>query len=158
MAVVLIGTLDTKGRELAFVRDLLQGQGLETIVIDAGSLGSPAFEPDISREDLLRRAGLSAEAMNDRGQAVTRSAEAVARVVADLHVSGRVEGVFGLGGSAGTVIGTSAMRSLPFGLPKVMVSTLASGQTRPFVGGSDIAMFHPVVVMGGVNRVKMGAL
>jgi uncharacterized protein (UPF0261 family) len=158
MAVVLIGTLDTKGRELAFVRDLLQGQGLETIVIDAGSLGSPAFEPDISREDLLRRAGLSAEAMNDRGQAVTRSAEAVARVVADLHVSGRVEGVFGLGGSAGTVIGTSAMRSLPFGLPKVMVSTLASGQTRPFVGGSDIAMFHPVVDLAGLNRFTMVAL
>ena len=80
----------------------------------------------------------------DRGEAVSWSAEAVARVVLDLHATGRVDGVFGLGGSAGTVIGTSAMRALPFGVPKVMVSTQASGQTRPFVGGSDIAMFYPV--------------
>ncbi len=79
-------------------------------------------------------------------------------MVADLHASGRVEGVFGLGGSAGTVIGTSAMRALPFGLPKVMVSTLASGQTRPFVGGSDIAMFHPVADLAGLNRLTKTAL
>ncbi len=158
MAVVLIGTLDTKGRELAFARDLLRAQGLDTIVIDAGSLGPPAFEPDISREDLFRRAGVSAEVLTDRGHAVARAAEAVARVVADLHASGRVDGVFGLGGSAGTVIGTSAMRALPYGLPKVMVSTLASGQVRPFVGGSDIAMFHPVVDLAGLNRFTKAAL
>ncbi len=158
MAVVLIGTLDTKGRELAFVRDLLRVQGLETIVVDAGSQGPPIFEPDISRDDLFRLAGVSAEVLTDRGHSVAWASEAVARVVSDLHASGRVDGVFGLGGSAGTVIGTSAMRSLPFGLPKVMVSTLASGQTRPFVGGSDIAMFHPVVDLAGLNRFTKTAL
>jgi uncharacterized protein (UPF0261 family) len=158
MAVVLIGTLDTKGRELAFVRDLLQGQGLETIVIDVGSVGPPSFEPDVSREELFRLANVPAEATTNRGEAVARAAGAVARVIVDMHASGRVDGVFGMGGSAGTVIGTSAMRALPFGLPKVMVSTQASGQTRPFVGGSDIAMFHPVLDIAGLNRLTKTAL
>ena len=161
MAVVLIATLDTKGRELAFVRDLLQGQGLETIVVDAGSQGSPSFEPDLTRDEVFRRAGTSSEAVKrrgDRGEAVALAAEGVALVVSGLHEAGRVDGVFGLGGSAGTVIGTSAMRALPFGLPKVMVSTLASGQTRPFVGGSDVAMFHPVADLAGLNRLTKTAL
>ena len=158
MAIVLIGTLDTKGHELAFVRDLLQGLGLETFVVDAGSLGPPTFEPDLSRVELFRLAAMEPPTPGDRGEAVTRSAEAVARVVRDLHASGKVDGVFGLGGSAGTVIGTSAMRALPFGLPKVMVSTLASGQVGPFVGGSDVAMFHPVVDLAGLNRFTRAAL
>ena len=161
MAVVLIGTLDTKGRELAFVRDLLHAQALETIVVDAGSQGPPAFEPDVHRDEVFRRAGTSSEAVKDRGdrgEAVTRAAEGVASLVAELHDSGRVDGVFGLGGSAGTVIGSSAMRALPFGLPKVMVSTLASGQVRSFVGGSDIAMFHPVADLAGLNRLTKAAL
>jgi uncharacterized protein (UPF0261 family) len=161
MAVVLIGTLDTKGLELAFVRDLLRASGLETLVIDAGSQGPPAIEPDIPRDEVFRRAGTSAEAVQeraDRGEAVARAAEGVAAIVEELHREGRVEGVFGLGGSAGTVIATSAMRALRFGLPKVMVSTLASGQTRPFVGGSDIAMFHPVADLAGLNRLTRTAL
>jgi len=158
VAVVLIGTLDTKGRELAFARDLIRAQGLETLVVDAGSLGPPTIEPDVSRADLFRLAGLEPPAQGDRGEAVAASAEAVARVVAAWHASGRVEGVFALGGSAGTVIGTSAMRGLPFGIPKVMVSTLASGQVGPFVRGSDIAMFHPVADLAGLNRLTRTAL
>ena len=161
MAVVLIGTLDTKGRELAFVRDLLRARGLETIVVDSGSQGPPSFEPDVTRDEVFRRAGTSSEAVKrrgDRGEAVALAAEGVALVVSGLHEAGRVDGVFGLGGSAGTVIGTSAMRALPFGLPKVMVSTLASGQTRPFVGGSDVAMFHPVADLAGLNRLTKTAL
>jgi uncharacterized protein (UPF0261 family) len=158
MAVVLIGTLDTKGHELAFVRDLLQARKLETIVIDAGSQGSPTFEPDVTREEVFRRTGTSLDDLKDRGDAVTRAARGVASVVFDLHQAGRVDGVFGLGGSAGTVIGSAAMRILPFGLPKVMVSTLASGQTRPFVGGSDLAVFHPVLDIAGLNRLTKTAL
>ncbi len=161
MAVVLIGTLDTKGRELAFVRDLLRAEGLETIVVDAGSQGPPAFAADVDRAEVFRRAGTSAaevRARGDRGEAVARAAEGVAVIMAGLDRAGRVDGVFGLGGSAGTVIGTAAMRGLPFGRPKVMVSTLASGQTRPFVGGSDIAMFHPVADLAGLNRLTRVAL
>ncbi len=161
MAVVLIGTLDTKGRELAFVRDLLRARGLETIVVDAGSQGPPAFEPDVDRDAVFGRAGTSAAAVlarGDRGEAVAKAAEGVAALVAELDRSGRVDGVFGLGGSAGTVIGTAAMRALPFGRPKVMVSTIASGPMRPFVGGSDIAVFHPVADLAGLNRLTRVAL
>ncbi len=161
MAVVLIGTLDTKGQETAFARDLLRAQGLETIVIDVGSGSDPTIEPDVSRDEVFRRAGTSARAVierGDRGEAVSLAAGGVVAVVADLASLGRVQGVFGLGGSAGTVIGSAVMRSLPFGLPKVMVSTLASGQTRPFVGSSDIAMFHPVADLSGLNRLTRRAL
>ena len=161
MPAVLIGTLDTKGRELAFVRDLIRAQGIETLVIDVGSQGPPAFEPDVDRDEVFRRAGTSASLVierGDRSEAVSKAEEGIALVVAELHREGRVDGVFGLGGSAGTVIASSAMRALPFGLPKVMVSTLASGQTRPFVGGSDIAMFHPVADLAGLNRLTGVAL
>ena len=154
MAVVLIATLDTKGRELAFVLDILRGRSVETIVIDVGSMGPPLIEPDIPRSEVFRHASIP----TDRGQAVTLAAEGVASIVLGLDRSGQVDGVFALGGSAGTVIGTAAMRALPFGRPKVMVSTLASGQVGPFVVGSDIAMFHPVADLAGLNRLTMTAL
>src|SRR3954470_8471626 len=110
MPAVLIAPLDTKGPEMAFVRDLLRALGLETVVVDAGTQGPPSFEPDVVRDEVFRRAGTSSGAVRDRGdrgEAVSWAAEGVAAVVADLHRSGRVDGVFALGGSAGTVIGTS---------------------------------------------------
>ncbi len=156
MAVVLIGTLDTKGGELGLVRDLLQARGLPTLVVDVGSLGPPTLEADIGRDEVLRFAG--AEPSGDRGEAVAAMARGAARLLVDLHGRGGVDGVFGLGGSAGTVIASSAMRALPFGLPKVLVSTLASGQTRPFLEGSDIALFPPVADLAGLNRLTRAAL
>lgn len=161
MPVLIVGTLDTKGQELGFVRGLLQARGLETLVIDAGALGEPAFAPDIDREEVFRRAGTSADEVRrraDRGAAVTEAARGVASLVAELQAKIPIQGILGLGGSAGTVIGTSAMRALPFGIPKVMVSTLASGQTRPYVGGSDIIMIHPVADIAGLNRLTRTAL
>lgn len=161
MAVVLVGTLDTKGLELGFVRDLLRLEGLETIVVDAGSGAEPAIRPDIGRAEVFRAAGvedIAAIEGGDRGEAVTLAADGARRVVLDLAARGVVEGVFGLGGSAGTVIGSAAMRALPFGLPKVLVSTQASGQTRPFVGTADIALFHPVADLAGLNRLTRRAL
>jgi uncharacterized protein (UPF0261 family) len=153
MAILLIGTLDTKGEELGFVRDLIRAEGVETLVVDVGSVGPPKIAPDILREEVFGRSGASLETLKDRGEAVSKAAEGVAILAMELQAEGRVDGIFSLGGSAGTVIGTSAMRALPFGLPKVMVSTQASGQTRPFVGGSDIAMFHPVLDIAGLNRL-----
>jgi len=161
MAIVLIATLDTKGRELGFVRELIQAAGLETIVIDAGSLGPPALAADIPRDEVFRRAGGSAAIARDRGErgeAVTEAARGAAAIVKELDDAGKVEGVLAIGGSAGTVIGTAAMRGLPFGLPKVMVSTLASGQVRPYVGGSDIMMLSPVADIAGLNRLTRTAL
>jgi uncharacterized protein (UPF0261 family) len=161
MPVVIVGTLDTKGDELRLVRDVLAGQGLDTLVVDAGSVGPPAFKPDIDRAIVFQRAGTSWEtvqARGDRGYAVGEAAKGVAAIVVDLIAQGTVQGIIGIGGSAGTTIGTAAMRALPFGLPKVMLSTLASGQTRPYVGGSDIVMVHTVADLAGLNRLTRTAL
>ncbi len=156
MAVVLIGTLDTKGGELGFVRDLLRARGLATIVVDVGSLAPPTLDADIGRSEVLRLA--ESTASGDRGESVAAMARGAARLLANLHRDGRVDGVFGLGGSAGTVIASAAMRGLPFGLPKVLVSTLASGSTRPFLEASDIALFPPVADLAGLNRLTRVAL
>jgi uncharacterized protein (UPF0261 family) len=161
MPIVLIGTLDTKGRELGFVRDLIRERGREPLVIDAGAIGSPQIVPDIDRAEVFRRAGTTwpeVRDRGDRGRAVAQAAEGVAAIVKDLAARGAVTGIFALGGSAGTTIGTAAMRAVPFGIPKVMVSTLASGQTRPYVGGSDIMMMHSVADLAGLNRLTRTVL
>ena len=161
MPVLLIGTLDTKGEEIRFVRDLLHRSGVSTLVLDAGVMGPPAFAPDLDRSAVFRAAGTSLEAVQrqaDRGQAIEAAAAGAARLAQELHQQGRVEGVLGLGGSAGTTIATAAMRALPFGIPKLMVSTLASGQVRPFVGVRDIMMLHSVVDISGLNRISRTVL
>lgn len=161
MAVVLVGTLDTKGRELAFVRDLLRGAGIEVLVIDASTAGTPAFEADVDRDRVLFRAGTTLDELTlrgDRGSAVTAAAEGATAIVADLEGQGKVDGLLAIGGSAGTTIGTAAMRRLAFGVPKLMVSTLASGQVGHYVGGSDIAMLHSVADVAGLNSLTRTVL
>ena len=161
MPVALIGTLDTKGAEFQFVRDALAAADVETLVIDAGVQGPPRMVPDISRDELFAAAGASLALVreaNDRGQAVEAAARGAARLVANLFAQGKIEGVLGLGGSAGTTIGTAAMRALPFGVPKLMVSTLASGQVRQYVGVRDILMMHSVVDISGLNRISRTVL
>ncbi|MCS7016783.1 MAG: Tm-1-like ATP-binding domain-containing protein [Gemmatales bacterium] len=161
MAIVLVGTLDTKGNEYRFLRDLLQQQGAETVVIDTGVLAPPAFPPDIRREAVFEAAGTNYQAVvqtADRGNAVTLAARGAALIVSELYRQGKVDGVLALGGSAGTTIATSAMRALPVGVPKLMVSTLASGQVRPFVGVRDICMMYSVVDISGINRISRQVL
>jgi uncharacterized protein (UPF0261 family) len=161
MAVLLIATLDTKGAEAAYVRDLLTAAGVACRVLDAGTLGTPTFAADIAREEVFAAAGeslASLRAAADRGKAVEAAAKGVARLASQMHARGELSGALGLGGSAGTVIGTSAMRALPLGVPKVMVSTLASGQCRPFVGVRDLFMLHSVVDLCGLNRMSRAVL
>jgi uncharacterized protein (UPF0261 family) len=161
MPVLLIGTLDTKGVEIAFVRDLLKEAGVSALVLDAGVLHPPAFAPDVPREQVFQAADTSLAAVQkaaDRGKAIEGAARGVARVAADLFAQGRVQGVLGLGGSAGTTIATAAMRALPFGVPKLMVSTLASGQVQHWVGVRDILMLNSVVDISGLNRVSRTVL
>lgn len=161
MPVYLLGTLDTKGLEIAFVRDLLHEYGVPTCIVDAGCLGSPSIPAGISREEVFAAAGSSLALLreqNDRGQAVTMAALGVANIVSAAQGRGEVSGVLALGGSAGTTIGTAAMRALPLGVPKLMVSTLASGQTRPYVGGKDILMLNSVVDIAGINRISRAVL
>jgi uncharacterized protein (UPF0261 family) len=157
MPVILVGTLDTKGVEFQFVRELLNQGGISTLVIDAGVLGPPYFPPDISHDQVYAAAGTSLaviQAAGDRGRAIEAAASGVVKLVQDLFGQGHVDGILSLGGSAGSTIGTAAMRALPFGVPKLMVSTLASGQVRPFVGIRDILMMHSVVDISGLNRVS----
>jgi uncharacterized protein (UPF0261 family) len=163
MSVLLIGTLDTKGVEYAFVRDLLRQRGVPTLMVDAGvlQLVQPTCLADISPEQVYAAAGTTLAAIQraaDRGRAIEAAARGVARIAQDLHSQGRVTGVLALGGSAGTTIGTAAMRALPFGVPKVMVSTLASGQVQPYVGVRDILMMYSVVDISGLNRVSRKVL
>jgi uncharacterized protein (UPF0261 family) len=157
MPVLLIGTLDTKGAEFHFVRDLLHRYGVPTVVVDTGVLQPPTFAPDIPREQVFAAAGTSLAAVQqagDRGRTIEAAARGAAQLARELHAAGRVDGVLSLGGSAGTTIGTAAMRALPFGIPKLMVSTLASGQVRPYVGVRDILMMHSVVDISGLNRIS----
>ena len=154
--VVLLGTLDTKGREYAFLRDRLREHGVDVLLVDAG-VHVPHVEPDIPREEVARAAGaetaqLAAE--GDRGAAVAAMAAGAEAVVQRLHAEGRLEGILALGGSGGSSIATRAMRALPVGVPKLMVSTLASGDTRPYVGAVDVTMMYSVVDISGVNRVS----
>jgi uncharacterized protein (UPF0261 family) len=161
MAVVLIGTLDTKGTEFQFVRDRLRDLGIATTVIDAGVLGPPAFAPEVPRHEVYAAAGTSLAAVvqtRDRGRAVEAAARGVVSVVLRLLGEGQVEGLLGLGGSAGTTIATAAMRAIPFGIPKLMVSTLASGQVKPYVGVRDIMMMYSVVDICGLNRISRNVL
>jgi uncharacterized protein (UPF0261 family) len=160
-SVFLFATLDTKGREADFVRDLLTSWGVAVTLVDVGALGTPAAEADVSRERIFELAETTIDAARtraDRGEAVTKAAAGAARLARESYARGEVSGVLGLGGSAGTTIATAAMRALPLGVPKVMMSTLASGTVRQFVGDKDIFMLNSVVDILGINRVSREVL
>jgi uncharacterized protein (UPF0261 family) len=155
--VVLLGTLDTKGDEYAFLRSLLDGHGVETILVDAGVLGEPRTAPDVTREDVARAAGADVSALadaGDRGVAVETMALGAAEIVRRLHEEDRLDGILALGGSGGTAVAAEAMRALPVGVPKLIVSTMASGDTRPYVGAVDVTMTYSVVDIAGINAVS----
>ena len=154
--VVLLGTLDTKGDEYAYIRALLSGHGVETILIDAGVLGEPRAAADVTREEVAKAVGADVRALadaGDRGAAVETMARGGAKIVTGLHAEGHLDGILALGGSGGTAVATEAMRALPVGVPKLMVSTMASGDTRPYVGATDVTMTYSVVDISGINAV-----
>ena len=155
--IAVVATLDTKGVEANFIRDRVEAAGLSALVIDTGVLAEPAVQGDIPRETVAEAAGTSLARLvseKDRGKSVTAMAEGAAKVVRRLFDAGKIHGIISIGGSAGTTIGTAAMRALPVGFPKVMVSTLASGDTRPYVGIKDITMMYSVVDIAGLNRLS----
>ncbi|MDW8172378.1 MAG: Tm-1-like ATP-binding domain-containing protein [Anaerolineae bacterium] len=154
--VLLIGTLDTKGNEFAYVRDLIRARGLDTLVMDVG-IFEPTFSPDISADEVAQAAGTdvaSLRAANDRGGAVAAMTRGVATLVPKLYAEGKFDGVLSLGGSGGTSIATAGMRGLPVGVPKVMVSTLASGDISPYVDVKDITFMYSVVDIAGLNKLS----
>ena len=151
--VVLLGTLDTKGREYAFLRDRLLEQGVDVLVVDAGVNEPVGLEPDVRNAELAPNVAELAAA-GDRGAAVTAMGEGAARVVKRLHEEGRLDGILAVGGSGGSSIAAAAMRELPVGVPKLIVSTVGSGDTRPYVGASDVSMTYSVVDIAGVNSIS----
>jgi len=157
MSVYLFATLDTKGHEAAYLRERLVEAGVQTVLVDCGALGEAQVRPDVVREEVFRAAGTTLEAVRargDRGEAVNAAARGAAELALRAQRAGKLSGVLGLGGSAGTTIGTAAMRALPLGVPKLMLSTLASGSVGHYVGTADILMMHSVVDILGLNRIS----
>ena len=155
--IVLIGTFDTKGEEFRFLREQIEGTGMRTLTIDVGVLGNAAFAADIPADEVAAAAGedlAGLRAERDRGRSVTAMARGAEAIVARLWEQGAIQGIVSLGGSAGTTIATAAMRALPYGFPKLMVSTVAAGDTHPYVGIKDICMMPSVLDIAGLNRVS----
>jgi uncharacterized protein (UPF0261 family) len=155
--VILVGTLDTKGIEYDFLRERIREAGADVLLVDAGILGEPQVTPDISREEVARAGGAElAELLRaaDRGAAVTTMGRGAASVLQGLHREGRLQGAAAVGGSGNSSIAAAAMRALPIGVPKLIVSTLASGDTRPYVGAVDITMMYSVVDVAGINQIS----
>jgi len=155
--IAILGTMDTKGVEHGFVADVIRQRGHQTLIIDVGTLGDPQIKPDITRNEIAFAAGVDLAALvakRDRGEAVGAMSRGAPIVLSKLVSEGRIQGVISLGGGGGTAIGTAAMRALPIGFPKLMVSTLASGNTSQYVGVKDIVMFPSIVDVAGLNRIS----
>ncbi len=155
--IAVLGTFDTKGPEHAFVAEAIRAQGHTPLLINVGSLNAPAFAPDISAESVAAAADPNFRAVldrRDRGESVTLMSRGAAQLIARLATEGKIHGIISLGGGGGTAIATAAMRALPVGFPKLMVSTLASGQTAHYVGTTDITMMPAIVDVAGLNRVS----
>jgi uncharacterized protein (UPF0261 family) len=155
--ILIIGTFDTKGEELIFLRDQILARNQRVRILDAGILQPSPPQVDISNEKVADAGGESLRKLvlqKDRGQGVAAMGRGAAKITRELFEKGEVLGVISLGGGSGTVIGTSAMKTLPVGVPKVMVSSMASGNVRPYVGISDISMMYSVVDISGLNRIS----
>lgn len=155
--VAIVGALDTKGAEFAFIKAEIEKRGCETLVINVGILGQPGFPPDVTAEEVARAGGTELAdliARQDRGEAVDVMMRGVNTLVRQLYEEGRFDGIISMGGGGGTAMGTSAMRALPVGVPKLMVSTVASGDTSPYVGTTDITMMPSIVDVSGINRMS----
>lgn len=156
--VVIVGALDTKGEEFAFIKDLIEKAGVNTLVVDFGVMGEPALKPDITRQEVAQAGGgdLSYLASGDhKDQAMKVMANGLAQVVRRLYFDeGRLDGIIGMGGSGGTSIATKGMRELPVGVPKVMVSTMGGGDVSAYTGTKDIVFIPSIVDVAGINRIS----
>ena len=155
--ILLIGTLDTKGTEYEYVRDLIRERGFGTLTMDAGVLGEPGFAPDIAADEVAVAGGGSLAALRergDRGEAVDVMIRGVCRLTPELHEAGRFDGVLALGGGGGTNIATAAMQTLPVGIPKLMVSTVVSADVAPYVGIKDVTLMYSAVDIAGLNPLS----
>jgi len=159
--ILLIGALDTKGEEVAFVRDKISERGHAALVMDVGVLGDPWCVPDISRRQVAEASGNDIHTLAtkaDRGEAIAAMSVGAAVMAQQLLAAGKIDAVLGLGGGAGTAIASTAMRALPIGIPKVMFSTMSGGDVKEYVGTKDIVMFPTIVDVCGLNRISIKLL
>ena len=155
--IAVIGTLDSKGHEHAFVADLIHKRGHTPVLIDLGTGTDPQVTPDITRFQVAEAAGLDLQTLidqQDRGECVVAMSKAAPVLLAQLVADKKIDGVISLGGGGGTALGTAAMRALPIGFPKLMVSTLASGNTAHYLGTKDITMMPSIVDVAGLNSIS----
>lgn len=155
--IAVLGTLDSKGEEHAFVAGLIRARGHRALLIDVGSGGPPTVVPDISREQVAAAAGLDLGPLierKDRGECVVAMSRAAPVMLEKLQREGAIDGVISLGGGGGTAISAAAMRGLPLGFPKLMVSTLAAGNVAPYLGTKDITMMPSIADVAGLNRLS----
>jgi len=155
--IAVLGTLDSKGEEHAFVAGLIAARGHRPLLIDVGTGGPATVVPDITREQVAAAAGIDLAALlarKDRGECVVAMTKAAPELVSQLAADGRIHGIISLGGGGGTAIGTAAMRALPLGFPKLMVSTLAAGNVAPYLGTKDITMMPSIADVAGLNRLS----
>ncbi|MFM7751547.1 MAG: Tm-1-like ATP-binding domain-containing protein, partial [Opitutaceae bacterium] len=155
--IAVLGTFDTKGPEHAFVAENIRARGHTPLLINVGCLGASTLPPDIASEEVAARGDENWRAIlarKDRGESVSLMGRGAAALLSELAAAGKIHGVISLGGGGGTAIATAGMRALPVGFPKLMVSTLASGQTAHYVGTTDITMMPAIVDVAGVNRVS----
>lgn len=155
--IAIIGTFDTKGTEFEFIKKLVREQGLDTLCIHAGAF-EPLFAPDVSNAEVAASVGVSMEEISskrDRAFATDVMSRGAEKLIPELYAQGKFDGIISVGGSGGTSMATPAMRALPIGVPKVMVSTMASGNVSQYVGTSDVVMFPSVVDAEGLNAISM---
>ncbi|MFJ1766802.1 Tm-1-like ATP-binding domain-containing protein [Amycolatopsis sp. NPDC088138] len=158
--VVLLGTLDTKGAEYSWLRDRLAGHGVDVLTVDAGSFSDSPLA-DVSSDEVIASAGADAGQLRDRrdrGEMMTVLADGAAATVRDLHGQGRLHGLLAVGGSGGSSVAAPAMQALPVGVPKLLVSTMASGDVQPYVGEVDATLMYSVVDVAGINSVSAAVL
>ena len=157
--VVILGALDTKGEEYAFVKEMIEKQGLETLVVDFGVMGEPAIEPDVPRQDVAAAGDGDLACLSSgehKDEAMSVMAKGLAVVARRLYDEGKLDGVIAMGGTGGTSVASTGMRTLPVGVPKVMVSTVGGGDVSAYAGTRDIAFIPSIVDVAGLNRISRG--
>ncbi len=155
--VVIIGTLDTKGQEFAFIKKLVEKEGLKALVVDFGVMGEPAFKPDVTGAEVAEAGGGNLDILRkgeQKDEAMRVMQSGLAAVVRALYDRGKLHGIIGMGGTGGTSIATAAMRTLPVGVPKVMVSTVGGGDVSAYAGTKDITFIPSIVDVAGFNRIS----
>jgi uncharacterized protein (UPF0261 family) len=155
--VVIAGALDTKGVEFAFVKQLIEACGVATLLVDFGVLGDPPMPVELGNVEVARAGGGNLQQLRthkNKAEAMKVMAAGLTAVVQELYAKGRLQGILSMGGTGGTAIATAAMRALPVGVPKVMVSTVGNGDVSAYVGTRDITMMPSVVDVAGINRIS----